>query len=315
MPPTAFVTHHDCSRHDTGWQHPEHQGRLPAVARAVYREMLTLHEVLREVEGVPADEETLLLAHSPEYVERVRAGVAAAEAAGEPVDFQSGTRLSAASWDAATAAVGCVVTAADAVLDGEVANAFCSVRPPGSGAGRERAENYAVFNSVAIAARHLRERRGVDSVLIVEWGERFGAGTAEIVGGDDGLRHLCVHAAERGGGDRVDGSRVVAPRVPERAGLTDLLQALERGAAELLAAHGPPQVVLLSLGLDVLQSDPLGTMALSPEDLAPLTDWAKQLAEQHCSGRLVSALEGGYDAPAAGAAVVHHLRALTGMRS
>ncbi len=307
--PTGFVTHHDCSRHDTGWQHPEHQGRLPAVARAVYREMLSFHEVLREIEGVPLDEKALLLAHSSEYVARVRDAVAAADAAGEPVEFESGTRISAASWDAATAAAGCVVTAVDAVLDGRVANAFCSVRPPGSGAGRGAARYHAVFNNVALAALHLR-RRGVGSVLIVEWGEHFGTGTAELPASDPGIGYLSLHAAAPDAPHPGDG--VVAVRMVPGAKVEHLLHALDV-AWSSHAATWRPEFVVLSLGMDVLASDPLGSMALEPPDLGVLTRRVMEMAGGTAAGRLVSVLEGGYDAAASATAVVHHLRALADM--
>ena len=303
----GFVTHHDCSRHDTGWGHVEHQGRLPAVARAVYREMLTLHAVLREVEGVPVDVETLRLAHSAGYVERVREAVAAAEAAGSPQEFEHGTRLSGASWDAVTAAAGCVVTAVDAVIDGDDARAFCSVRPPGSGAHRNRAGDHSIFNNVAIAARHLRVRRGARRILVVEVGERFGAGTADIAARDDGILYLSAHAAS----NPADATGPAIHSVPlaPGAGCEEMIEGLSTGAAALLRGEDA-DLVLVSLGLDVLASDPHGTLGLEPADLHPLTRWMTGLADRTAGGRLVSALERGFDPAASGRAVVHHLRAL-----
>lgn len=307
---TAFVTHHDCSRHDTGWGHPEHQGRLPAVARAVYREMLTFHAVLREVEGVPLTDEDLQLAHTPAYLQRVRKAVGEAAAAGEPLAWENGTVLSGASWDAVTAAAGCAVTAADLVLDGGADNAFCAVRPPGSGAGRESAGNHAIVNNVAIAARHLRHRRGLDSVLIVEIGEWFGHGTAEIAAMDPGLHYLGAYA---GGNSRPAApDRVIPIGLEAGAGVSELLEGLRAGAATLIA-RSRPRMILLSLGLDVLGSDAHGRLAVEPTDLHVLTRWAVDVAVDACDGRLVSVLEGGYDPPALGQAVVHHLRALAGV--
>jgi acetoin utilization deacetylase AcuC-like enzyme len=307
---TAFVTHHDCSRHDTGWQHPEHQGRLPGVARAVYREMLSLHEVLREVEGVPATEETLLLAHDARYLDRVRDAVASAAQAGAPVDFENGTRLSAASWDALTAAAGCVVTAVETVLAGEVENAFCAIRPPGSGAGRSSAGAHAIVNNVGIGARHLRENRGAGSVLILEWGERFGSGTAEIAAADPGLRYLSIHAGSPAE-ERSEG-RIRSAGLPAGAGADAILEMLDRTIPDLLDGTAPA-MILLSLGLDVLESDPLGTLGVRPADLYPLTRRVVEIAAGLCGGRLVTALEGGFDPRASGQAVVHHLRALAGL--
>ncbi len=309
---TAFVTHHDCSRHDTGWAHPEHQGRLPAIARAVYREMLSLHEVLREMEGRPAGQDDLRLVHDGAYLARVRDGVAQAEREGRPVDFEGGTMLSAASWDALTAGAGCAITAADALLEGAAANAFCAIRPPGSGAGRSRAGNHAIVNSAAIAALHLRRRRGMDAVLILEWGENYGSGTADIVGDDPGIRYIALHS-EASDSTPSSAGRTSVP-LPRGAGVGELLDRLDATVPELLSGF-QPQTVILSLGLDILASDPHGTLAVDPSDLYSLTRAVVALADESSEGRLLSILEGGYDPPAMGAAVVHHLKALAGIAS
>lgn len=302
---TGFVTHHDCSRHDTGWGHAEHQGRLPAVARAVYRDMLTLHDALVEVEGRPATEEDLLLAHDADHLARVRGAVAAAEEAGQPVPFEKGTMVSGATWDALTAAAGCAITAVDLVLDGGARNAFCSVRPPGSGAGRGSAGNHAIVNHAAVAALHLRERRGAERVLVMEWGERFGRGTDEILAGS-GSDYLSFHSAADGNA----GSGPTSVPLPVGAGGDALADALRRHGAE--AARGADFIVL-SFGLDVLESDPEGTLAVQPGELHAVTRALVEIAEGCCGGRLVSILEGGYDPPATGRAVVQHLRAMAGL--
>ncbi|HEX8829770.1 MAG TPA: hypothetical protein VF705_01305, partial [Longimicrobium sp.] len=91
---TAFVSHEDVPRHDTGWSHPDHQGRIPAIARAVYKDMLTLFEPMLELSAVPATDEDLRLVHSAEYVRRVRE---AAGGAGAQVAELDGVRLSGAS--------------------------------------------------------------------------------------------------------------------------------------------------------------------------------------------------------------------------
>src|SRR5690606_39399740 len=105
---TAFVTHHDCSRHDTGWKRPEHQGRLPAVARAVHRDMLALHDRVVEVEGTPAESKDLSPAHDPTYVQRLMARADEAAAAGGVLPLEGQVMVSGASGDAVLAAVGCV---------------------------------------------------------------------------------------------------------------------------------------------------------------------------------------------------------------
>jgi acetoin utilization deacetylase AcuC-like enzyme len=285
---TGYVSHSDSSRHDTGWRHPEHQGRLPAVARAVYRDMLTLFDPLLEIEAVPASEAQLALAHDPLYIAHVRARSAEAEAAGQvlPLDpaRPDSARVSGASWDAAVAAAGAGITASEAILDGSVRNAFCAVRPPGSGARRDSAEGFALFNNAAIAALYLRSR-GVGRVLILEIGGATGAGsgTPSIVARDPEIAYLPLD------------SGVAAEEMA--------------GAATALR----PDFLVLSLGCDTLRGDPLGGGTLEPSDFHPLTAEIRALADARCEGRLLSLLEGGYDPARSAAAVVQHLRALAGL--
>src|SRR5689334_23099329 len=98
----AFISHADCGRHDTGWNHPEHVGRLRAITRAMRNDM-DLFEVLDHVEGRHATVEELELAHDPAYIESVRAG---SEAGGAQLDAD--TMVSSGSWAAGTAGAGCV---------------------------------------------------------------------------------------------------------------------------------------------------------------------------------------------------------------
>lgn len=311
MKTTAYVSHPDCSRHDTGWGHPEHQGRLPAVARAVYRDMLTLFEPLLEVEGRPAAEEDLLLAHSPGYVRRVREAADEAGRAGAPLPFGDHAMISGPSWDAARAAVGCVLTAVDTVLEGQVRNAFCPVRPPGNQVGASGPGGFGLFNGVAVATRYLRQRLGMERVMIVDWGARPGGGTAEIVATDPGIRLVSFHQEMAAGSAELPPS---SRSVALAAGATgeDLLAAM-RASLDQAVSDFTPDFFLLSVGFDALAADPLGGLALEPRDFYELTRHLRERADALCDGRLVAVMEGGYDPASTAAAAVQHLRALAGL--
>jgi acetoin utilization deacetylase AcuC-like enzyme len=303
--PTAFVSHPDCARHDTGWKHPDHQGRLPGLVRAVYRDMLTLHGHLLEVEASPATEEDLRLVHTDAYIERVRRASAAAAAAGQPQPFAGEVVVSGATWEAATAAVGTALTGVGAVLRGDARSAFCAARPEGFAAAAGAAGGFSVFNSVAVAARHLRERRGVDRLLVVQWGGIAPVATADLLAGDEGTRVLAVREAR---GPAAAGEAHVVTLPPGSDGAL-FAGALEAALSELLGGF-QPEFVLLAAGFDPLAADPLGSLRLEPIDYHGLTRILVEVAEDVCGGRLVSVLEGGYDPPALGRAVVQHLRAL-----
>jgi acetoin utilization deacetylase AcuC-like enzyme len=306
---TAFVSHEDTPRHDTGWNHPDHQGRVPAIARAVYKDMLTLFEPMLELSATPATDADLLLVHTPEHVARVRA---AAATAGAQVAELDGVRLSGASDEAARASVGGALTAVDAVLAGEVRNAFVLARPPGRDALPDAAAGFSLFNTVAVAARHLHERRGMASVLVVSWGTRPASNLRQALGGAPWVRMIDIHAHPQSfpapQGDPPPPMPGDVPLPPGSDGA-----AFAHALRNALAAQPAPEFVLLSTGFDILAGDPLGSLAVEPHEIHDLTRILRDWADEHASGRLVSALEGGYEAANTARAVVQHLRALIGL--
>ena len=304
---TAYVSHEDCSRHDTGWSHPDHQGRLPAITRAVYRDMVALWEPLLQMEGVPATEAQLRRVHTQRYIDDVRRTAIAAAAEGRPLEL-GGVPVSGASWDAALAAAGCAITAADAVLRGDARNAFVPARPPGRGATADAPGEHALFNTVAIAARHLRDARGSARVLVVAWGASPASALREVLAGDPCVGVVSIHQ-EPGAGVETH-RRDAAVRVgSDGAAFTRAMMA----ALDAIPLEESPDFVLLSAGFDVLAADPAGELAVTPREVFDLTLALHEWADARAGGRLVSVLEGGYEASATAAAVVQHLRALAGL--
>lgn len=301
---TAYVSHEDCSRHDTGWEHPDHQGRLPAITRAVYRDMVALWEPLLQVEGVPATEEQLRRVHTQRYIDDVRRTAIAAAAEGRPLALDD-VPVSGASWDAALAAAGCAITAAEAVLRGDVRNAFAPARPPGRGATADAPGEYSLFNNVAIAARHLREARGSARVLVVAWSEMPAAALREALTGDPGVTVVSVHH-DWGSEDQHRRDALV----PARSGGAAFTRAM-MAALDAIPPEESPDFVLLSASFDILADD-AGFLAVAPREVHDLTVALREWADARAGGRLVSVLEGGYG-PALGEAVVQHLRALAGL--
>ena len=311
---TAFVSHQDTPRHDTGWNHPDHQGRIPAIARAVYKDMLTLFEPLLELSATPATDEDLLLVHTPSHVARVRE--AASRAGGEVAEVD-GVRLSGASDEAARASAGGALTAIDAVLAGEVRNAFVLARPPGRDALADSAAVFSLFNTVAIAARHLHERHGVERVLVVSWGSRPATHLRQTLADAPWIRMVDVHAHPRSfPAPQADPPAPLPGDVPLPPGSDGAVFARALGGAlDALHSQPAPEFVLLAAGFDILAGDPLGSLAVDPREVHDITRVLREWADEHTGGRLVSMLEGGYDAAKTARAVVQHLRALIGLES
>jgi acetoin utilization deacetylase AcuC-like enzyme len=307
---TAYVSHPDCPRHDTGWGHPDHQGRLPAVTRAVHRDMEALWEPLLQVEAVPAAEADLRLVHTARHVAEVQATAMLAGAQGKVLAL-GGVPVSGASWDAALAAAGVGITAVETVLAGEARNAFAAARPPGRGALPDAAGGFSLFNNVAVAARHLRERRGSPRVLVVSWGSEPADVIRQALGADPAVSVLSLHAAPE---DPIAGSAHGDAALPAGSD-GGAFAAAQREALEAIPPEESPDFVLLSAGFDILTGDPLGRLAVEPDDVYLLTRELREWADARAGGRLVSILEGGYDAAATAKAVVQHLRALAGVEA
>lgn len=312
---TAFVSHEDCSRHDTGWSHPDHQGRLPAIVRAVQRDMVALWDPVLQLEATPATVDDIRLVHTAGHVARVQ-DQAVASAEGEGTLDLDGVPVSGASWDAALASAGAALTAVEAVARAEVRNAFALARPPGAGASANGPGGFGLFNNVAIAARHLRERLGVGRVLVVSWGVRTPLALARLLADDDGIGLISIHqhplSFPSPDASAAEHPEVAGAALPPGSGGDEFAEALREALAAIPRAESP-EFVLLAAGFDILDADPVGQLAVEPDEVHGITLTLREWADERAGGRLVSVLEGGYAAAETARAVVQHLRALAGL--
>jgi acetoin utilization deacetylase AcuC-like enzyme len=303
----AYVSHADCGRHDTGWRHPEHVGRLRAIPRAL-REDVELYHALEHVEGRHASEDDLQLVHDAGYVTEVRR---LAEGGGGALDPD--TVVSEGSCDAARAAVGCVLDAVDMAVEGH-ARAFCAVRPPGHHALRDRAMGFCLFGNVAIGAHYARQRRGVERVLIVDWDVHHGNGTQALVEDDPSIRFISMHQSPwypgtGAAGDRGPHRSVWNVPMPGHLAPEVYVEALQAAVSDATRDF-TPDLLMISAGFDCLAGDPLGEFTLEIAHIAQLTSWLLERANTWCGGRMFAALEGGYVPERVGMAAVALMRAM-----
>ena len=319
---TGFFLHPASPLHDTGWGHPEHQGRLRALASTVGRDLLTLHG---HVEQMPVEEASLadvMRVHTEAQVEQVRAACRAAEESQEIAQIDADTRVSAASWEAALGSAGAAIVAARSVVEGTIANAFVATRPPGHHATPDQAMGFCLFNNVAITARWLQAHRHAERVLILDWDVHHGNGTHDAFYDDPSVFFVSLHqwphypgtgaAEETGSGEGV-GYTLNVP-LPAGTPAVEHRARFEEAVAEALSRF-EPDFVLVSCGFDGMAGDPLGEMLLEPRDLYDMTRHVMEVSAGGCDGRVVALLEGGYEPERLGEGAVAVIRGLAGLEA
>ncbi len=311
--PTGIVYDDVYKKHDTGLWHPEKPARCDAIMTALSAKPLS--ERLKRVKPRDAEQAELIACHTKQYVQTVRTEIAAGKR-----NLSTGdTTMSKDSWTAALLAAGGVCAAVDAVVAGEVRNAFCVVRPPGHHAGCGKGMGFCIFNNLAIAARHAQKRHKLAKVLIADWDVHHGNGTQDVFYEDPSVFFFSTHQspwypgtgrAEETGGGKGKGTTLNCP-FPAGSGRKQILGAF---ADKLVPAAGKfkPDLVMISAGFDSRAGDPLGRFTLTDDDFADLTKVCLDIASRHAAGRVVSVLEGGYDLKGLAAAAAAHVKALSG---
>jgi acetoin utilization deacetylase AcuC-like enzyme len=295
--------------HQTG-QHPESPERLRHLHEFLKQRPVASR--YRRGQFRPAEPAQLELIHGPAYIDSVRRF---AEGGGGRIETD--TIVSSRSFDVACGAAGAALSAVDAVVQGLAPRALCLVRPPGHHALADAAMGFCLFNNVALAAAHALKRHGLERVLIVDFDVHHGNGTQDVFYESDNVYFFSIHrspfypgtgASEETGSGRGLGTKFNVPvpfGTPRRSYLDQFQTTLEQAAD-----RARPDLVLISAGFDAHEADPIGSLGLQTEDFEPLTRLVVQVAEQHCQGRIVSLLEGGYDVHALAESVECHMEAL-----
>ena len=313
---TGYFTHPDCRLHEMGAGHPECPERLDAIDE--HLQATGLRDSLDRREADPAPLADIELAHGRMHVAALRdlSDVLREEIdAGGPTHTQvdPDTSMNVHTWAAALRAAGAALAATDAVMAGELDNAFCAVRPPGHHACRDTAMGFCFFNNVAIAAKYALERHGLQRVAIVDFDVHHGNGTEDIVAGDERIlmASFYQHPFYPVGGARSNAPNLVNVPVPARTRGMDVREIVEMMWIPRLEAHRP-ELIFISAGFDAHRSDDLGQMGLVEQDFVWITSRIMDVARQHANGRIVSCLEGGYNLGALARSAEAHIRVLAG---
>ncbi len=303
---TAFFSHAACLAHQAGQNHPERPARLAAILQALDGDDF---EKLDRREAPISDAAALELAHPAEFVDWVLTEISG----DQTVRLDPDTAAGPGSKEAALRAVGAVCAAVDAVVAGEVRNAFCAVRPPGHHAEPTRSMGFCLFNNIAIAAHHARETHGIERVAVIDFDVHHGNGTQAMFETDKDLFYASTHQwplyPGTGATTETGVGNIVNATLAPGAGSVEFRRAFDDRIVPALRGFAP-ELVLVSAGFDAHRNDPLAQLELETEDYAWVTQRLLDLADACAGGRLVSTLEGGYDLDARAASTSAHVGAL-----
>ena len=319
--------------HETGPHHPERPDRIRAIHKAV-RDTGLVHSPnpfpdfqvdlgltalknvrpLIEIEPILAEEQSLLRVHPAEYIEQIKRACAARE-----ILDHGDTLVGPNSFATALLAAGAGLACCDAVMTGQVKRAFAAVRPPGHHAEPNRAMGFCLFSNIAVAARYIQSKHSTPRIAIVDFDVHHGNGTQAVFYADPSVLFISIHQhpatcypgtgyEEETGRGAGRGYTMNIPLHPG-GGDGEYLEAMELHVIPKLEDFRP-QVLLLSAGFDAHADDPLAQMKMSEDGFDAITRSLVAFADEHCDGRIVSMLEGGYNLRALGHCVVRHLLAM-----
>ena len=305
--------------HPSSLEHKGFPGFSERPARLKKLTHLFNEMALPVIQPQPASEAMLKKAHAASYIDHVKEisekGLIRATVANftsEQVQWY--TRVSHGSYKAAVDAAGAVCQAVEDTLSGKCTRAFCAVRPPGHHAGPERGEGFCLFNNVAVGALHALES-GAQRVAVIDFDRHHGNGTQDIIENSGDGRILFISSFQEGCKYNHNSSQgrispeVLTVPIPGKSAF-DVVESLYRTEVIPALREFKPDLIIISAGFDMHKSDPLTNLKLESKDYGTLTSMIVDAANELCQGRVVSALEGGYELKALESCVRQHLQAL-----
>ena len=314
MSKTGYYTHGDCRKHEMGPGHPECPARLDAIEDRLL--VTGVADALDHREAPLASLTDIELAHDRMHVAALR-GLALRvaeeeDAGGSPyIQLDTDTAMNRHTWTAALRSAGAAVAAVDAIMAGELENAFCSVRPPGHHAEHNKAMGFCFFNNVAVAAKYALQRYNLKRVAVVDFDVHHGNGTEDILAGDERALMVSIfqHPFYPYCGDKDPAPNMLNVPVPAYTKGMDVREIVEMVWMPRLEEF-KPEMIFISAGFDAHRDDDMGQLGLTEQDYAWITMRIKDVARRFSHKRIVSCLEGGYVMGPLARSVEAHVRVL-----
>lgn len=303
----AYITHPDCQLHDMGHHHPEQPARLNAINDRLIATGLEM--VLHQYDAPLVERGMLESVHDTDYIDRIFA----ASPADGIVWIDGETAMNPYSLRAAQRAAGAVALGVDLVMQEKARQAFCAVRPPGHHAERHRAMGFCLFNNIAVGAYHALNHYGLQRVAIVDFDVHHGNGTEDIVAGDERVLFCSTfqHPFYPHTGFDSSATNVVNAPLPAGSNGQAFREAVQTHWLPRLEAFAP-ELVFISAGFDAHQAEDMAGLNLVDADYTWVTRRLCEQADRSAEGRVISALEGGYELHALARCVEAHIKAFLG---
>jgi acetoin utilization deacetylase AcuC-like enzyme len=304
---TALFTHAECLGHVTPPGHPERVARLEVVMQALDAPEFAGLERRNAPLAAQAD---LLRVHPEAYIDAMTAAVPEEGV----VSLDADTHMMKGTLKAALRGAGACVAAVDAVMAGEVQNAFAAVRPPGHHAEKATPMGFCLFGNVAIAAKRALDHHKLTRVAVVDFDVHHGNGTQDLLWDEERCLFISTHQSPLfpGSGSAHEtgaAGNIFNIPLPPGTGSVGFRRVIEREVLPALEQF-KPELLIISAGFDAHRDDPLAQMELEVEDFAWVTGKLCDIADAYADGRVVSSLEGGYDLDALAASTAAHVRVL-----
>ena len=304
---TAFLTHSDYNLHLTPLGHPEQVDRINVINNCLSKpEFDDLHRVTSPM----GTYEQVTLCHPRDYIEYIKSSCPI----NGSIALDGDTYVSFESFNSAMRAVGSICEAVDLVLNDKVQNAFCASRPPGHHAEHSKPMGFCLFGTIAIAAKYAMKIYGLSRVAIVDFDVHHGNGTQNLVWNDSNIMFVSSQQMPLwpGTGELSETGKfnnIINYPLNIKANGQKLINAYEDNIFPQLAKF-KPDMLFISAGFDAHVNDPLANLEFTTGDFEKITRMLCEFADNHCKGRVVSTLEGGYDLPSLAECVAAHVKVL-----
>jgi len=315
----AYITHPTCKLHDMGSKHPDSPERLNVIEQALVDEGLMAK--LDSYVALPASREHLLAVHDPEHVNRLFGynqvyadSIFEVVTKQEIIRIANGTFINPHSMQAAELAAGSVIQATELIMSGCAESVFCSVRPGGHHAEKNKAMGFCLFNNVMVGVLYALMVYRLKKVVIVDFDVHHGNGTENIAKGNPNILYISLFQHPLFPYPNLDSpaDNIIHCPLTKGSNGDDYREAFEHKVIPALR-HFKPELMYISSGFDAHENDPLGGMNLQDADFHWMTEKLVTESTINGKGRVISVLEGGYDKQSLSRSVCQHIRALMKM--